>query len=321
MGVFANAQPEYAAHGIATFPVNPDKRPAIRNYGNIGLRGSSALAVRMPDAPCVGFIAGPRSGITVLDIDTACERVFADALDRHGRTPVIVRTASGHLHAWYRHSGEKRAVRPHPDRPIDVLGAGMVIAPPSQAAKGTYGFLEGSLDDLAALPVMRGFQAVSEGSRRLAKGQGRNEALFRHLMHQAPYCDSMEALLDVARIYAEEHFADPMSDRELVRTVRSVWRYESANMNWVGRKRPIASMTGLAGLARQDSDALALFIILREAHGAREEFALARAMCVELGWTLARWRSARDRLRAEGLIICTHEGGRGPKDPPRYRFG
>ena len=32
MGVFTEAQPIYARHGIATFPVRPDKQPAVRGY-------------------------------------------------------------------------------------------------------------------------------------------------------------------------------------------------------------------------------------------------------------------------------------------------
>ena len=31
-------------------------------------------------------------------------RAIADALSKHGRTPVVVRTGSGHFHAYYRHN-------------------------------------------------------------------------------------------------------------------------------------------------------------------------------------------------------------------------
>jgi hypothetical protein len=34
----------------------------------------------------------------VLDIDTTDERVLADAIYRHGATPIIIRTASGKFH-------------------------------------------------------------------------------------------------------------------------------------------------------------------------------------------------------------------------------
>ena len=102
--IFKRAQAEYAAHGIATFPVkgilNPrngkiDKIPAISNYGKVGLRGSAKLAAKFADARGVGFMAGRRSGIVIIDVDSADERLLGDALDRHGETPIIAKTASG----------------------------------------------------------------------------------------------------------------------------------------------------------------------------------------------------------------------------------
>lgn len=320
MGVFATAQPEYAAHGIATFPVRADKWPATKGYPRVGLPGSRTLAERMPDAPCVGFLAGPRSKITVLDVDTPDERTFADALDMYGQTPVIIRTGSGNWHAWYRHNGEGRSIRPDPGRPIDILGDGVVIAPPSQARKGPYSFLQGSLADLASLPRMKGLEARPGPSNRLREGEGRNAALFHHCMSQAPFCDDLDALIDVARTFAEERFADAMGEPEIIKTAASAWKYESEGDNWAGRGRRIVSMTGELGLARDHPDAFSLLYMLRELHPPETEFALVSGMAVALGWTLRRWRAARDRLVSDGLIICTHPGGKGLGDPPQYRL-
>jgi hypothetical protein len=96
---FENWQAEYAAHRIATFPIGPNKIPLVKHHSRFGLVGSAKIARRFADASAIGFMGGPRSGITVLDVDTNDERVFADALNRHGPTPVVVRTGSGNL-AW-----------------------------------------------------------------------------------------------------------------------------------------------------------------------------------------------------------------------------
>src|SRR5262245_51977607 len=147
-GVFQAYQPKYAAHGIATFPV-VNKRPAVRGYPRLGLRASRELVGKFADASGLGFMCGDRSGITVLDIDASDERVLAEALGRHGKTPIIVRTASGKWHAWYRHDGERRRIRPWKGVPIDILGTGgFVVAPPTKVAHLEYQFVEGGLDDI-----------------------------------------------------------------------------------------------------------------------------------------------------------------------------
>ena len=90
----------------------------------------------------------------MLDVDTPDERVLADAMSRCGRSPFVVRSGSGNWQAWYRNSGEGRQIRPDAAVPIDVLGAGYVVAPPSKAANGAYTIVEGTLDDLPTLPSM-----------------------------------------------------------------------------------------------------------------------------------------------------------------------
>src|SRR6516225_5408626 len=139
---FLNWQPTYAEHGIATFPVGDDKRPMVKRYDRFGLPGGAAIANKFPDAPAIGFMCGSRSRITVLDIDCKDERVLADALDRHGQTPIIVRSGSGNHHAWYRHNGEGRHIKA--ESQIDILGGGFVVAPPSRVQKGQYQFIQGS---------------------------------------------------------------------------------------------------------------------------------------------------------------------------------
>ena len=159
-GVFAVNQPIYAEHRIATFPLHNNKMPAVRNYQMMGLPASSRLVDRFRNANGFGFMTNARTRISVLDVDIADDRVLADALSRHGSTPLVARTARGKFHAFYRHNGEHRKIRPFPDLPIDLLGnKGFVVATPSILEKGEYSFIEGSLDDLDRLPVMRGLEA------------------------------------------------------------------------------------------------------------------------------------------------------------------
>jgi len=129
---FADWQADYAAHDIATFPVGSDKKPLVNRYNRFGLRASSAVARRYPDAPAIGFMAGSRNRITIGDVDEVGEKPLQRFLDRHGDTPVIVRTASGKHHAWYRHNGEQRIIRPVREINVDILGGGLVRRTRSQ---------------------------------------------------------------------------------------------------------------------------------------------------------------------------------------------
>src|SRR6516162_10145104 len=112
---FARWQPRYAEQGVALVPceiVGGRKKPLVEHPERFGCRGSAKIVQKFSDTNTFGFWAGQRSRITVLDVDTTDERVLRDALDRHGPTPFIVRTASGKFHGLYRHNGEKRCIRP-----------------------------------------------------------------------------------------------------------------------------------------------------------------------------------------------------------------
>jgi hypothetical protein len=54
-GIFANAQPEYAALGIATFPFDATEEvkrgPLVSHYHRMGLLASREMTRRFPDAP------------------------------------------------------------------------------------------------------------------------------------------------------------------------------------------------------------------------------------------------------------------------------
>jgi hypothetical protein len=134
----------------------------------------------------LGFMTSERNGITVLDVDSTDDRVFADALNRHGDTPVKVQTASGKFHGLYKFNGERRQIRKFGELPIDILGAGVfVVAPPSLiTGKGNYEFIEGGLDDLNRLPTMRNlpphiYQAPSKSEKSRVPPGCRNTAIAR----------------------------------------------------------------------------------------------------------------------------------------------
>ena len=108
-----------------------------------------------------------------MDVDTDSEKVVTDALAFYGPSPLVARTPSGGHHVYYRHNGcQRRRIRDPYWRergaPVDVLGNGMVVAPPSRSPAGRYIFVQGGLDDLLRLPVLRG--GVDAGESRVRAG-------------------------------------------------------------------------------------------------------------------------------------------------------
>jgi hypothetical protein len=203
-GAFAQWQPRYAAHGVATFPVEitPErKRPMVNHFDRIGVRYSGQLALKFPASDSFAFSAGRRNGLTVIDLDTRDERTVADALAEYGPTPFMVRTPRKGFHLYYRHNNEPRRVR-HGDC-LDMLGGGMVIAPPSTAPAGRYEIIQGGLDDLDRLPVARvdkveSIEARRHTNDRIPHGK-RDDTLFRRLLREVRHVDDFDTLLDIAR--------------------------------------------------------------------------------------------------------------------------
>jgi len=167
---------------------------------------SAKIVVSFPDADAFGFMCGSRSNITVLDVDSKDERILADAINRHGNTPIIARSGSGHFQAWYKHNGERRQIRPDRNVPIDILGTnGYVVGPPSQVTRGDYQFIEGSLDDLHNLPALLNVYAAIEKPPILAdepapadwvdmgEGDGRNNELYS-VIYVGPLITSLASM-------------------------------------------------------------------------------------------------------------------------------
>jgi len=310
-------QADYAAHGVATFPVGADKKPMVSRYNRFGLTGSARIASRFADAPALGFMCGSRNGVTVLDVDTTDERVLADAVDRHGRTPVIVRSGSGHFQAWYRHAGERRLIRPRRDVPIDILGAGFVVAPPSRVAKWSYQFIQGSLDDLDSLPTLNDAPALVPNMRGMREGDGRNNKLFKLALRAVKGCDDFEQLLDWG--HTQNRFcAEPMDEKEVLGIMQNAWRYESNGWNRVGRFGAYLPIEEIDKLVAEPDD-LCLLAFLRAHNHPDATFMVANGLAQRLGWCRERLVTARRRLIRSGYLTMVRQAGQ--HVPALYRWG
>ena len=244
-GVFPVWQPRYAAHGVATFPVRiegKDKKPLVKHYAKIGKPYSAQLALRFPDANAFGFQCGKRSGITLIDIDSNDDRMVREAVRLFGESPIIWRTGSGNYAMPFRHSGERRRIRLN-GLPIDVLGSGFAVAPPSVGAKGRYEFLQGSLTDLDRLPRLRVDRiapAEAPRWREIIPGEiipegKRDDTIFRQLLREVRHCDDFDSLLDKARTINLK-CEPPMTHAQVLKIAKSAWSIEINGKNWVGGK-------------------------------------------------------------------------------------
>jgi Bifunctional DNA primase/polymerase, N-terminal/Primase C terminal 1 (PriCT-1) len=263
VGVFAQWQPRYAEKRIATFPVGADKKPCIKNWNKIGLKGSERLVEQFLSTNALGFPLGPRSGVTLLDLDTKDASLLDDIQSRYGPSPFKVKTGGGY-HLYYRYGGERRHIRPWgPDIPVDVLGGGYAVAPPSVAAKGQYEIIHGTLDDLNNLPPLH--VMLDQLRRPIVTGK-RNTSVFRVGLEQALHSDDFESLLDVMRTRNMD-CEIPLPDSEVEKAARSAWRYERENRNLVGRGRAVViSHNLLDRLIATNQDAYILLSVLKRHH-------------------------------------------------------
>jgi Bifunctional DNA primase/polymerase, N-terminal/Primase C terminal 1 (PriCT-1) len=316
---FLEAQKAYAKHGIPLFPVritaDGAKRPSVRNYQRIGVRGSAKLVRQFGDAPAFGFVCGSGNKITVLDVDSSDETVLSDAIDRHGKSPLIVRTARRRFQAWYRWNGERRLIRPNPATPIDILGSGVVVAPNSSAAHGQYEIIQGSLEDLERLPPL-----ASPGNSSISNmtvGTGRNNVLFRKIASDAHYCDDFDALLDRAKTLNDQ-FGEPLDDAEVVRTAKSVWKMTVEGRNRFGQIGAWLPL-GLVDRLVHDPHLCTLVSWLKAHNKPNATFLVADGLRQSFGWPRRQFVQARYRAIVEGMIVQISEPRKG--HPAKYVWG
>lgn len=328
MGVFAEYQPLYARHNIPTFPmqIGPDrKRPATKGYANIGIPGSCQLAMKFPEIDAFAFMAGMHTQLSVVDIDSPDDDLLRDTLRRYGETRIITRTSSGGRHLWYRHNGEGRKIRPEPQLPVDLLGGGVVIAPPSMGARGPYQFERGTLADLGTLRpaenVIQGPWSKPAELQRVATHLigvgGRSKALMDYLRKEARACDSFDDLLDVAQTFATERLdlvnGHRFDESEIITTAKSVWEWTERKIAegqyFVGTgQRLILAFDAIDKALALGADTVALYLTLQRRSNHRGELIVANDMRLTMAdgeWTLVRFRKARQALLDAGIITET----------------
>lgn len=339
MGAFQEIAPELGALGVPVLPTREDtpSEPMIKNAERLTVQAVSQMLQKPRFANAnAAALCGPRSGISVVDIDAPGPVQLDAALHIFGETPLIARTPSGGHHLFYKHAGERRRIRPFGnDVPVDVLGEKLAVLPPSHRAAssdkcgGDYRLIQGDWSDLDRLPVMADPIARQNapspsktGPDGTTKG-GRNDTLFHYLLTVAAKAVDFGHLSEAAHDF-NSAFSEPMEAPEVFKTCESVWRYKMAGT----LRAPGCEAMGTIRKSEQDAiggnaDAGWLLTRLRTVHEWRagHPFALATgAMAESLNWDKRRFRKARDFLADAGFLECVHEGGRGNNDPARFRL-
>jgi hypothetical protein len=318
-GIFETAQPKYAELRIATFPFDATQEvkrgPMVSRYDRMGLPASRQMALRFPDAPGLAAMAGARNRFTILDIDergAPGERLLADVQRQFGQSKVVVRTGSGGFHAYYRHNGEGRKIRPDPRKPIDLIGGGPIVLPPSRGFRGNYEIIHGRLEDLAALePIKSAPAADSTIDLRSARKGDRDKTFWPHIARQAHHAKSLDDLIATAR-ELNDLMAEPWSDSEVNSEIVKRCEY------WWGKTQAGENHFGVGRYVRLDHvlidnlcdpDAFYLLAVLQRHHW-RRDFYLGNAMHESLGWTLKRFVTARARLLETGYLTIVRAATR-----------
>ena len=93
-GIFPKYQPRYAEQNVITFPVGPDKKPAIKHWQKLGPKGSAQLADKFSDFDTFGF---PLARVRVSPSSTWIPRTRACCTKRRhatARPPTLWRRAA-----------------------------------------------------------------------------------------------------------------------------------------------------------------------------------------------------------------------------------
>jgi hypothetical protein len=342
MAAFQDAARHYAAAGIVPLPIARDgKKPLVKHPDKFGRRAALQLALQFPDAN-LGFWCGPFNRLTVADIDSTSDSELRYVLDTFGDSPVIVRTASGKHHAYYRHAGERRRIRRLRGHAIDILGTGLCVAPPSvRPSGGRYKFVRGGLADLANLPPMRAgvldqleradVEAITPPRQREGVEvitECRNIALFGLARELALTTETHDELLAKVRAANAALASPPLPENEVVGSVRMAWRYKTEGrlmVRGMGSAILIPSKSIDRLVTAGEADVLTLLTMIRRAHGSRPKpFALsplAMAQARKIGtWGRNRYRAAIRKACDMGELEQVTAGGKGKHDPALYRL-
>jgi hypothetical protein len=338
----------YAACGVPVFPCRPGtKKPALVGWqakATVNLPTIADWWRRWPNAP-IGAPMGAATNLLTVDVDRAEGEAALTELQGHfgpipDDTPSQI-TGSGDgrqiLFCWahgIRNSQGRVGTR------IDIRGeGGYTILPPSpHPSGGAYRWIPGRapwdvapakapdwLLELATKPEAAKPPATVTQLRAVTEGV-RNKTLFRLCLRQAVSCDTQAELLDRA-LATNGDFLPPLSAAEVRLTVASAWSYETTGRNWVGRGAHVYTTKDDLDVFRacpNGVNAMALDLVLRLEHGAREEpFAVvptaiaAANLLPGLGWR--RILAARETCVALGRLKLVRKG-RGRGNPNLYRL-
>jgi len=342
-GPFSAAALELRAHGLAPIPLGGDngKKPLISSFTKMKRPPSTDTLLKWSEKyplANVGIVTD-LSGVTIVDIDDPA--LLDGMIERFGDTPLKTTTPSGGFHLWYLANGE-------PSRTgldglkVDIKArGGMVVVPPSVRLSGPhagqrYGFLSGDWNDLSRLPkIMPGglLQSTVQhpSSVRIPVGQ-RNDTLWRYLLRQAPYCNDIDTLIDVAQSWNNDQAENPLPDAEVVRTARSALKFQTEGRNWVGSAgvcqiaAPLMEQV-LAFSANHGPHAVALYLKLQKEHAPRDSRGevfpvVPKAMARDkvLPWTEYQFSCGLKVLREFPLLELVKRGGTRKGDANLYRF-
>jgi hypothetical protein len=298
----------------------------------MGMNASRQLVMKWGDAEGLACMAGSRNKLTVIDIDargTEGERLLADVQRDVGEARFIVRTGSGGFHAYYRHGGEGRKIRLDPRRPIDLLGGGQVVLPPSRGSKAKYEIIRGTLDDLTALTHIRRITAAPLIAPRdaddesafadLRANSGRNNALFDTLRREARSLpQNLDGFIARAR-ELNQLFGEPMIDSRVINTAKSIFRYVERGELRTGEHGAWFKKSQVKSLAR-DPYLLALIAWLKAENGPDAKFWIANGLAgAHLEWPIDQLREARQRAIELGWIEMVARSAKGRN--ALYRWG
>jgi hypothetical protein len=334
MSAFAEALEIFAGQNIPVIPTRGDAphKPMVLHPDKFGVQATVKLGGNPKFIAANAAIwTGPRSRLTVVDVDSPDPAVTAEAIKIFGDSPLKVRTPSGGVHLYFRNGGEGRRCRPFGRGfPLDVLGEGLAVVPPSTRAAigkklaGGYTVLEGDLRALGGLPPLRSDglpkrakSATNPQERtrndfcKLREGDGRDNALFDLTRQLARDCIS-EAELIQAVITENAKLADPLPVTIAMDKARRVWGYKLEGRLLAAGSRVMLGTGEEWARCAPYAPAWVMLSHLRMTHGHSDGmFAIVpEAIGPSLSMSHMTVRKARDWLLAQGLIELRKIGGR-----------
>ncbi|MCZ6818533.1 MAG: phage/plasmid primase, P4 family [Calditrichaeota bacterium] len=195
----------------------------------------------------IGIPTGSASGFVVIDLDRKGGvdgvkefEVYCDQWKIKLPKTYRVQTPSGGQHIFFRspkYAGKIRISASVLAKGIDVRAeGGYVVAQGSSIDGKNYEVIEGDLDNIALLPKplrlrllerRRARSKSTNGHGRYRKGE-RNDHLFRDICSFRASGKTYERALDLGRALNLSNCKPPLTDNEVVNTVKSAFSYENS---------------------------------------------------------------------------------------------